>query len=150
MSEKFDDVVQTIDKRINLLEENLYEIDVEVSEISKRLCSGQEKDLARTVKSLLMERDRGRLEKILENRRAISSLINELVCIRKSIVEGLYGEKGILKVRIKELDRQIEVAESEVERLDDKRNGLEIRLEDLERLLLNDILNGVDDNEGSN
>lgn len=146
MSKEFDDAIQTIDKKINLLEENLYEIDVEISEVSKRLCSGQEKDLARTVKSLLMERDRGRLEKLLKNRRTIGPLIDELVCLKKSIVEGRHGETGILKVRIKELDRQIEDAESEVERLDDKRNGLEIRLENLERLY------GLEpiDNESSN
>lgn len=95
MSEKFDDVVRMIDKQINLLEEDLYEIDVAVSEISKRLCSGQETDLARTVKSLLMERDRGRLEKLLENRRSIGSLINELICLKKSIVEGRY-EGGLV------------------------------------------------------
>ena len=49
-------------------------------------------------------------------------------------LEVLSIEMGFLKARIKELDRQIEVAESEVERLDTKRNGLEIRLENLQRL----------------
>lgn len=49
-------------------------------------------------------------------------------------LEVLLIEMEFLKAQIKELDRQIEVAESEVERLDTKRNGLEIRLENLQRL----------------